>query len=431
MKGEKHMSKITVNFCEMRECVEKSKNTIAKLNAFSDQINAVNKQMENISNCGDGIKTNLQAIAKQVQTVEATMSNTQIRLENIIKLYYLTETDLCDKGRENASLNASYEDYDKNTNTFDDDDHNGSYGADQGNMAHHRTGVDFLWWHLFEDEDLYAYVRQHSRYQDYSEKDIAKLLEQINKEGCGYAAMVNNIFVAYEGREKEFEQVFGFPMYDKDGKANYDYLLVDIYANTDDYYFLDSDYGATAYVNRYINVLEDINGAEAFKKLYGVDLYDEFGNVSDEARQVILDENFDGNPGRRLQAMLGNDVSDTASLVSNGNNPYEWVNRFDKYLEQNGIDSDVEIITDRSLSGEQISQYMDSGKSINIGIGSEGINLYNVNGKVDQKVDSHLMTITGVAENGDYIVSSWGKRYYIKPSEFGDEPVYLVTDISK
>ena len=45
-------------------------------------------------------------------------------------------------------------------------------------------------------------------------------------------------------------------------------------------------------------------------------------------------------------------------------------------------------------------------------------NLYDADGNVVQYIDGgHSMTVTGVTEDGRYIVSSWGGKYYIDPNE--------------
>lgn len=54
----------------------------------------------------------------------------------------------------------------------------------------------------------------------------------MQQEGCSYAALVNTIFVHFDGREDEFYETFGFDMYVKeDGvkKYNFNYVLVDLY----------------------------------------------------------------------------------------------------------------------------------------------------------------------------------------------------------
>ena len=303
---------------------------------------------------------------------------------------------------------------DKNTKTFDDDKNNGTYGSDQGDMAHHKKGLWFFGFRWFEDEDLYAYARTHERYQDYSQTEIAHLMDQINEEGCGYAAVVNDIFVEYEGREEEFERVFGFPMYDKNGKANYDYLMLDFYAETDDLYFLDEPQGATALAN---DIIQLYKGKEdEFREKYGCDpivTVDGVDYLSADAIQAILDEY--------------SDVSE-ASVAVDGTSTYTLENRFNHYMDQKGLSYTVDTVMDgRTLSEEELQGYFSEGKSVNISVG--GFDLYNEKGRrVQADVGNHWMTITGMTDDGRYIVSSWGERYYLNPEEL-DNPSFFIVDV--
>ena len=44
--------------------------------------------------------------------------------------------------------------------------------------------------------------------------------------------------------------------------------------------------------------------------------------------------------------------------------------------------------------------------------------LQDINGDTVQYINGgHAMTITGTTSDGRYIVSSWGRKYYIDPSE--------------
>ena len=80
------------------------------------------------------------------------------------------------------------------------------------------------------------------------------------------------------------------------------------------------------------------------------------------------------------------------------------------------------------LSTKDVRSYLNDGKSISIA--TENFNLYNKSGdlKADD-VGSHWMTITGVTKDGRYIISSWGDKYYIDPSEL-ESSRYLVVDIN-
>ena len=74
-----------------------------------------------------------------------------------------------------------------------------------------------------------------------------------------------------------------------------------------------------------------------------------------------------------------------------------------------------------------MKNYLDQGKSISILEGD--FTLYNEDGSVAQSdVGGHWMTITGVTDDGRYVVSSWGGKYYLKPDELNWQ-IVEVTDI--
>ena len=391
-----------------------------KINSFETELRNYAERIEQVSQGlrgNHGISMELLCDKINLQNEEVFREADKLRgmsssLNSIVVKYAEAEKKIAEaksrKENDEVLKNLS-QDYDRTTKTFDDDKQNGSYGADQGNMAHHKKGIWFFGYRWFEDEDLYAYIRSHSRYKNYSQTDIARLMNQINKEGCGYIAIVNNIFAEYEGREDEFQRRFGFPMYDKNGKANYDYLIVDFYANTDDKYFLNDPRGAIALVN---DVILSYNGKEdAFRAKYGCDPITENGYINREAAQKILNE-YEGK--------------DIADLKIDGTTTYSIENRFRHYLDEKGMSYECESV--KGLDAGQIKEYINSGKSVNIA--TESFNLYNENGKaVAKDVESHWMTITGVTEDGRYIVSSWGKRYYLNPSELHRQD-FLVTDIT-
>lgn len=302
--------------------------------------------------------------------------------------------------------------YDRTTTTFDDNKRNGTYGGDQGDMAHHKKGFGFFGYRWFEDEALFDRIRSYERYKDYSQDDIANLLDQINSEGCGYVAMVNNIFVEYEGRGGEFQKKFGFPMYDENGKANYNYLIIDFYARTDDRYYLNEPMGATAFVNDMI--LPYLDGREdEFRAKYGCDPLINGNLINPAAGQAILDE-YKNAP--------------VIEYGTSGTTTYSLENRFRHYMDQKGITCETQAISGNPMpTTEQINTHLNSGKNVNIAVG--GFNLYTENGfPAATNVGDHWMTITGTTDDGRYIVSSWGKRYYLKPGELTNADFYL-TDI--
>lgn len=244
------------------------------------------------------------------------------------------------------------EDYEINSVVFDDD---GSYGGDQGSPRS-RQGE--------EQRALYDIVRSY--YPNYSDYEISQLMKKLNSEGCGYVAVINTIFAAYEGREAEFEKTFGFPMYGKDGDLNYDRLLVDYYAATDNH--------------------------NKFLWFDRVDKHEDYGK-DDKGNWFTY-----------------NNRTDTTGA---GTSQYDREYRTHLYLDQKGVP--VNVKTDYKVTPASFPQASKDGYVI---IAYRYGNLQNEDGSVAQYIDGgHAMVVTGVTEDGRYVVSSWGEKYYIDPEE--------------
>ena len=96
-------------------------------------------------------------------------------------------------------------------------------------------------------------------------------------------------------------------------------------------------------------------------------------------------------------------------------------------MEQKDVECSVETLDAGAISGGTIDQYLDEGKSVNISV--DGFNLYREDGTAAAvDVGGQWMTITGTTEDGRYIVSSWGGRYFLNPSELNN-PSFFITDI--
>ena len=52
--------------------------------------------------------------------------------------------------------------------------------------------------------------------------------------------------------------------------------------------------------------------------------------------------------------------------------------------------------------------------------------MYDENGNRYYIDGGHAITVTGITEDGRYIVSSWGEKYYINPSDIGDDDSFMV-----
>lgn len=413
----------------------KLQNMNAVLDAGEQLLKTLQQSTDEIQN----IKNNLGMQIRQKEYIDRNLQNSVENLRQqhqifrqmirtgrqAVLLYQTTEQNVSEQysggsRKSGESLDAKNglavggENLDGNADVFDDQ---GGYGGDQGDLEHNKSGWKFLFWRFGADKELFDFVRTYDNFQNYSNDEIVALYKKINSEGCGYVAFANNIFVEFEGREQEFEEVFGFPMYNESGDFNFNRLLIDFYASTDDRYDLNQPDGSLALVHAALS--RYMGREEEFREKYGVELYlngdRNSGCWNEEAMQRILDE-YQGQ--------------DIVELEQSGMSGYEMNNRIHQYMSDKGIHYESEFVQSPQLLGtEQIDQYLDSGKNINIVVSD--FNLYNENGDiVHGDVGGHWMTITGTTEDGRYIVSSWGERYYIRPDEIPMRGQYMITDIS-
>ena len=218
--------------------------------------------------------------------------------------------------RSERLQNIVMKDLPDNNPAFDD---SGSYGGAQGSAQN-----------KYKDEDIQVIVRKY--YPELSDKEVQKLLKQMNSEGCTYVAVCNTIFKEYVGREDEFEKTFGFPMH-KDGDLNYDALIVDYYCSKD---------------------------TEESVRFDNIELVEE---------------------------------------------------RWEAYLKEHDVD--VDVVSRLKVTPETYDEIVSGGQLI---VSVRPLNLEDEQGNiVDGRDCGHAMTVTGVTEDGRYIVSSWGKVYYVDP----------------
>lgn len=306
------------------------------------------------------------------------------------------------------NVSMSFDALDGESVIFDDQ---GGYGGDQGDAKHNKSGFKFLFWRFGGDDELFNFVRQYEGYENASKDKITKLYDRMNNEGCGFVTVANTILAEFEGHEAEFEEKFGFPYYDDKGEPNFNKLLLDFYISTDDKFFLNDDSGMNALA---ISLLTPyLDNPESFKKKYGVDLLSDSSHYNIAALNKVIEE-YEGQ--------------DVVELETGGMNQLTFDNRVDHYLNEKGIDfSKTDANETSNWTVQDVSEALDRGEVVSIAC--HDFNMYDANGKMVRKdVGGHLMTITGVTENGDYIVSSWGDKYYLKPSEL-DGPWYYDINI--
>ena len=228
----------------------------------------------------------------------------------------------------NRPSSLTVEPYEVDNIVFDKDSRDGRYGGDQGSLKN-RDAEQKQW--------IYNNIlKKNNPDLNLSTSELDSFYKNMNKTGCGYVALLNTVFVHFQGREAEFEKTFGYPMYDKNGNLNYDVLFADIYT--------------TKY-----------SDGKTFK-----------GLTPNEGEKLI-----------------------------------------ESFLKDRGVTCDATVTS--NVSPANIDTLLYDGKQVIIHY-YDG-NIYPADGGPAHPITAHGMVITGVTEDGKYIVSSWGEKYYLDPNE--------------
>ena len=233
-------------------------------------------------------------------------------------------------------------------------DKQGIYGGDQTRPR--KIAADSP-----EGKMLRQIIRKY--YPDYQEVEIQAFLKKLDSEGCGYVVIVNTLFEYFADKVEAFEQTFGLSMYSGDGDFNYDMLLVDFYAATDNHY---------SYCG-----IDKINYEE-----------DRSDNEKDEAYVYRMD------------------------TTGVGTNFDKRIYRTNLYLKKKGIR--LKITNYKQVTLETVRELSRRGR---IMISLKGGNVQNEDGSVYCYCSGHAMIVTGVSNDCRYIVSTWGMKKYVDPGE--------------
>lgn len=374
------MPKIYVDFTKLQEIENKFENITSKIDALKSDFFSAIRELDWKVQSEYSIRNKSLKISENLQKDNIALKKYKQFLEQTIQKY-----------RELENADVRFEPSGSRNNIF-----NGSngYGGDQGRMAHSKCRRKFFG----EDQVLFDFIRHQNGYENYTEAEIYKLMEQIDEEGCGYVAIVNTLFWEFPGTEEEFEKIYGFPMRDKYGNYNFDLMLIDIYCKTDDKYFLNEDGGKEALIREILLIYQD--APEEFERDYGVKWQDPKDNISDEMTRIIL-KNFDGNVAK--------------FEIDYGTTQYSQENRLRGYLHEKGIDADVNCSVEQTMTIEDVKSKLDSGTVVRLSV-KQGTDFYDVEGNYMETLPGgHAVIITEVTEDGKYVVSSWGKKYCLDP----------------
>lgn len=207
-----------------------------------------------------------------------------------------------------------------------------------------------------------AMISQKYHRELISDEEFDIFLKRLGSEGCGYVALINTICVHFENREQEFLQKFGYPLYAENGDFNFDYLLLDLYSSMDNY---DPN---THQRNYQMDYKEKDDGSK--------DIYNFWQDTTGKGTTV-------GERKYYIEHFLG------AHNI--------------KVLHRNYANVTLTNFEKLTKQGWQIIVSLHNGKIYRNGY--------------EEFVERHAMQVTGVTDDGKFIVSSWGKQYCFDPKE--------------
>ena len=322
------------------KCNQVLKKITEKMNSDIKSLNSLENALDNIIKVYNDTEKSLtsEKFSKSDKSETASSTATSLSVYDAAKKFY-------NKFKKWMDRNDPAKPYEIDSIVYDDE---GSYGGDQGSPKRQWVITD-----PHKKEILYDTVRKY--YPDMTDKEIQEYLRKLNSEGCGYVSIVNTIFVEYEGREEDFERDFGFPMY-RNGDLNYDQLLVDFYAATD-------NHKRNWYGKDYIDNSEDYSSTKGY-------------GTTNKSREY----------------------------------------RINKYLDDKGIDLTFEqkIYDHNDITPGNLKSYAEEGQVL---ISFRNGYIYDEAGNPHLIDGGHSMAVTGVTEDGRFIVSSWGEKYYIDPDD--------------
>ena len=235
-----------------------------------------------------------------------------------------------------------------------------------------------------DDPIILNIIKKYFPNEDISEEQLQLLFSRIREIGCGYTGCVNTIFDNFSSlSDEEWKNIFGFDRMDNGTyQYNYQYLILD--------FFL---YYQSKYEN--FNSIDELLGNAS--ELYGQD-------------DLALGEGFD-----LVQGANGMDSDNLIEVME------EYMNKFNINLNVESVDCSNENFI------ENTNELFNNGNQIIII--TEDINIYysydyDGNLLVDDIYDSdmyaHGFTLTGITEDGKWLVSTWGKELMIDPQELSE-----------
>ena len=281
----------------------------------------------------------------------------------------------------------------------------GLYGGDQGGID---QSINFFWtgWIIGENDDIYDFVRSHKGYENYSDKAVHDLLSELEGGGCTYVAMANAIFWQYRDQGDLFEKKLGFPIIGEDGDLNFKKLIIDLFLNTKNKIYLDDPNGQEHFAAYYKTHIDEFR--KTFNQYYNIDKTGHYIPKYGYSEEQWINQAYENLKQKGVSELTTDDDFTCYDAT---------FNRLAHYSKEKNLDI---VVKDggEELDKQKIKEALDNGYNIVVSLDKfklqfeEGTHfMFGI------PYSNHAVTITGIAPDGRYIVSSWGQKLYLDPKE--------------
>ena len=363
---------------------------------------------------------------KKIRKIAVMLSLVQLlSYSNIDKVNADGNDHLHYRINEKGRLVVSYDDdfYDKSIVTDLDsisafNDENTSSRQYGGNQLDFSRKFDSL----INDPYIWNEIQKYYPVEDFASIDHAMdfykiYFDVITNYGCGYVAVADRVFDEFKGKEKEFEELFGYPMYTIDEKGaidfNYEIFTLEffnfsvLYPNYNNkkieqmktrfakslaYLELERYSHSNEYVNR-----NKFNKSNKRPSLEELEEFSERVEKIEKEYKRLNDKWEKAEDGNNEE--LGVELSKTFGHVK-------------EFLKQYGINTNISISRNKKYEqGDIVASY-------NFSIYKEREDGQKY--AEDTYDKDHYVYVTGTDEQGRTIVSTWGEKYIYDASHDKD-----------
>ena len=256
-----------------------------------------------------------------------------------------------------------------------------------------------------EASKLFEISKEVEKRYNMDSNDAVIFVKCLNSIGaCSYANIANNIIIEFRDKPKDFENIFGFPLYKKDDKGKMVYddksLIMDLY-----YFYNSEENGGNlfkknsegrSYIDtEYLSENSD-TGEYSFTE-------QESASSSGGLKIGKLNEYINSKKNVYNKNLINSINMEISNVIINTNNKEQ--------LREEDIKEVINEVEFRLKNGEtvMISEYARKDPINFVDPDTEEVYRSTANW---EEGGGHITSITGI-EGNNLVVSSWGKRLYI------------------